>query len=55
MQMLVALNSRERTKDDFERLLKEADPRFNLVSIHTSPGSSLSIVEARFSEEKTAV
>ena len=47
MQMLVALNSKERTAEEFETLFEEADPRLKLVNVHRSAGSPLSIMEVR--------
>ena len=48
IQMMTMCNSRERTAAEFEEMFKAADPRFHLVKIHRTPGSSLSILEIRF-------
>ena len=48
MQMLSTVNSKERTAAEFEALVRQADSRFELVNIHTVPGSPLSIMEFRF-------
>lgn len=50
-QMMMMCNSRERSAGEFEGLFKGADPRFHLVKIHHTPGSSLSILEIRFNVE----
>lgn len=51
IQMMTLGNSRERTAGEFEGVFKAADPRFHLVKIHRTPGSSLSILEVRFNTE----
>ena len=48
MQMLSTVNSKERTAPEFAALVREADSRFEMVNIHTVPGSPLSIMEFRF-------
>ena len=50
-QVMTCCNARERTAAEFERLFKAADPRFHLIKIHSTPGSSLSILEVRFNIE----
>ena len=49
--MMTCCNARERTAEELEGLFKAADPRFHLVKIHHTPGSSLSILEVRFNTE----
>ncbi|KAI1812318.1 S-adenosyl-L-methionine-dependent methyltransferase [Poronia punctata] len=36
MLMMVGFGSKERTKDEFEVLLREADPRYEISSVHSS-------------------
>ena len=43
--MLAMANSKERDRQDWIELLKEADPRFTLIGIQTPPKSELSMVE----------
>ena len=43
--MLAMANSKERDRQDWIELLKEADPRFKLIGIQTPPKSELSMVE----------
>ena len=50
-QVMTCCNARERTAAEFEALFKAADPRFHLVEVHITPGSSLSILEVRFNTE----
>ena len=38
-------NSKERDRQDWIELLKQADPRFTLIGIQTPPKSELSMVE----------
>ena len=46
--MMTVCNSRERTKEEFEKLFKAADERFQMVDVHRTPGSPLSIIEVGF-------
>lgn len=46
IQMLTALNSRERTAEDWAALLKEADERLTLQAINQPPGSAFAVIEA---------
>lgn len=48
--MLELFNSKEREKDDWVRLLKEADPRFKLLDIKQPPRSKLSFIEVIWRE-----
>jgi hypothetical protein len=41
----MGLNAKERTRQDWENLLANADPRFELESIITPPQSVLSIIQ----------
>ena len=50
-QVMTYCNARERTAAEFESLFQAADPRFHLVEVHITPGSSLSILEIRFNTE----
>ncbi|KAL2825755.1 O-methyltransferase-domain-containing protein [Aspergillus cavernicola] len=45
MHMLGFQNARERTRDDWEGLLKEADGRFKLTAVRQPAGSFLAVVE----------
>ncbi|KAF5724003.1 sterigmatocystin 7-O-methyltransferase precursor [Fusarium mundagurra] len=46
MCMFVAAGSKERTRGDFEKLLKEADSRFKVVKVHRNSASTMGLVEA---------
>lgn len=48
MLMLTLCNARERDRDDWEVLFKEADSRFRFGSAFVPEGSSLGIIEARW-------
>ncbi|KAH8896371.1 S-adenosyl-L-methionine-dependent methyltransferase [Thozetella sp. PMI_491] len=48
MQVFTALNSRERSAEDWGALLKEADERFHVKAIYDSPGTPLGIIEVVF-------
>ena len=48
MQMLVSLNAKERTVEDWEVLFKKADPCLNLARVHTLPGSIIAVMEVKF-------
>ena len=50
MIMLIGVNARERTAEDFKRVLKESDPRFSLEGIHKPEGSAMSLVEIVWKE-----
>lgn len=45
MHMLALFNTCERDADEWERIFKRVDPRFQLVNVTTPPGPSLSIIE----------
>ena len=47
MLMLTLCNARERDRDDWEMLFKQADDRFHFVSAAVPEGSSLAIIEAK--------
>jgi hypothetical protein len=49
MYMLGLLNARERTAQDWSVLLKGADERFQLTTIHQPPQSTLAVVEVTWS------
>jgi hypothetical protein len=46
IQMLTAINSMERTAENWATLLKGADERLTLKAINQPPGSAFSIIEA---------
>ena len=46
IQMLAALNSRERTAEDWAALLKGADERLTLKAINQPLGSAFTVIEA---------
>ncbi|KAF2672737.1 S-adenosyl-L-methionine-dependent methyltransferase [Microthyrium microscopicum] len=48
MQMLVALNAKERTVEDWQALLKLADERLVFKGVHQPPGVGFAIIEAEF-------
>jgi hypothetical protein len=43
-------NSRERTIEEFESLIKEADPRLRLAQVKQPEGSILAFIEVIFEE-----
>ena len=45
LQMMAALSARERTKADWEALLRAADQRLQIVNIRQPIGSADSIIE----------
>lgn len=51
MLMLTLCNARERDRDDWEMLFKQADDRFLFVGLVIPEGSSLAIVEAMWQGE----
>ena len=48
MLMLTLCNARERDRDAWEGLFKEADDRFQFVSAYVPDGSSLGIIVAEW-------
>lgn len=44
--MLQIQNSRERERQDWETLFKEADPRFKFLGVQQPRGSKLAIIQA---------
>ncbi|KAL9116310.1 MAG: hypothetical protein Q9187_007166 [Circinaria calcarea] len=54
MQMLVSLNAKERTAEDWEVLFKKADPRLNLAQVHRLPGSFVAVMEVKFQTKPSA-
>ena len=48
LQMLVALNSKERTVHEWKNLLMQADKRFELVNVATFPGTAWGLLEVVF-------
>lgn len=51
MQMMTLLNAQERSREDFENLLRDTDPRLKLVEVHSAPPSPLSIIEVKLGDE----
>lgn len=51
MVMLSFFNSRERERDDWERVCGEVDPRFRFVDAWTPEGAALGIIEAVWDPE----
>ena len=51
MVMLSFFNSRERERDDWERICQEVDPRFKFVNAWVPEGSALGIIEAVWQDE----
>lgn len=45
LRMMALYNARERSVDDFRRVLRDADPRFELASVKTMPKSELGVFE----------
>jgi 6-hydroxytryprostatin B O-methyltransferase len=45
LQMMATLNAKERTRKDWEKLLKEADSRFRVVELRKSFGAADSALE----------
>ncbi|MBH1945566.1 hypothetical protein I5L01_15195 [Erythrobacter sp. YJ-T3-07] len=43
--MKMAFNGKDRSRQDWMNLFKEADQRFHVVSIETPPRSALAIIE----------
>jgi hypothetical protein len=48
LQMLVALNGRERGKDEWAALFKRADPRYKFLGAALPLGSRLWLIEAEW-------
>ena len=51
MVMLSFFNSRERERDDWERVCQEVDPRFIFVDAWVPEGAALGIIEAVWQPE----
>ena len=51
MVMLSFFNSRERERDDWERVCQEVDPRFKFVNAWVPEGSALGMIEAVWQPE----
>ena len=49
--MLSFFNSRERERDDWERVCQEVDPRFKFVDAWVPEGAALGIIEAVWQPE----
>ena len=54
MVMLSFFNSRERERDDWERVCQEVDPRFKFVNAWVPEGAALGIIEAVWQPESPA-
>jgi 6-hydroxytryprostatin B O-methyltransferase len=50
LQMMGALNSKERTREDWIELFKRADPRLSVKDFVTPPGAATSVIEVVFCE-----
>jgi hypothetical protein len=48
LQMLVTLNAKERTVDEWESLFLKADQRLKLASVKTFPGTAWGLIEVVF-------
>jgi hypothetical protein len=48
LQMLVALNSKGRTIQEWKSLLLQADERFELANVATFPGTAWGLLEVVF-------
>ncbi len=48
LQMLIALNARERSVEDWKALFKEADERFQFRGMRQPPGSAAALIEFAF-------
>lgn len=46
LSMLQIQNSRERERQDWEALFREADPRFKFLGVEQPQGSKLAFIEA---------
>lgn len=50
LTMLSLLNARERDRDAWESLFRQADERFIVVDVQTPSGSNAGIIEAKWLE-----
>jgi len=50
MVMLELQNAKEREAGDWERLFRDADPRFKLTGINQSPSARLAVIEGTWQE-----
>ena len=50
---MAMLNSKERGRDDWAELFREADERFQFLGVQTPPGSQLSFIEASWEGHDT--
>lgn len=50
LQMMGAVNSKERTSAEWTELFKRADPRFSVKDFVTPPGAAISVIEVVFCE-----
>ena len=50
LQMMAALNAKERRAQDWEVLIKSADERFVVKAIRQPPGSAASLIEVVLSD-----
>ena len=50
LQMMAALNAKERTKQDWMDLFNSADKRLSIKGFKQPPGSAATLIEAIFEE-----
>lgn len=48
MQMMAAVNSKERTEEDWVEVIKRADSRYSVEAVVTPPGSAMAVIEIVF-------
>lgn len=48
MQMMAAVNSKERTEEDWVEVIKRADSRYSVEAVVTPPGSAMAVIEIMF-------
>lgn len=48
LQMMGALNSKERTREDWTELFRRADSRLSVTGFVTPPGAALAVIEVAF-------
>lgn len=51
LQMLTLLNARERGREDWKKLFRETDERFEIRSVVTPQGSGLGVIEVVWNGE----
>lgn len=48
MQMMAAVNSKERTEEDWVEVIKRADSRYSVEAVVTPAGSAMAVIEIVF-------